>query len=347
MPFTLPTLPELIQRSKEDLQGDALEQSDAQVLARVHAAGLYSLYGYIDYVVKQILPDSADEQMLVRQAELRIGGRKRPTYATGKISLTGTQGAFVPEGSELQAKDGRKYVVVEAVTLAEGTTSAIVRSAETGLAQNAAAGTELNFVSPVSSVEGKATVDEPGITGGEDLESVEALRQRLIRSYRVVPHGGCADDYITWALEVPGVSRAWVIPNHMGAGTVGVFCVKDVGAPSSATAPSSEELNAIKAHIDEVRPVTADVYVKAPTLKPITFSIKLTPDTAAVRASVTSALKNLIATEATLGGTLLISHVRQAVSNATGETDNVVMLPTGDVKADATALLTFGSISWV
>ena len=343
MPFETPTLPELIKRAKEDLQGDALQQSDAQVLARVHAGGLFSIYGYMQWIAKQILPDTADEAMLERQARLRIGGRKQPTQATGSIQVSGTNGAFLPEGTLLQSTDGNQYTVIEAVTIEGSTATAAVISVEKGSAMNMETGETLSLVSPVASIEDEATVLDPGITGGSDLESVEDLRDRVIRSYRIIPCGGDADDYVTWALEVEGITRAWCIPNHMGVGTVGVFCVRDEDDPIT---PDEQELQDVKDHIDTVRPVTADVYVLAPTLKKINFSISVTPDSAAVRTAVQQALQNLIDSEGDLGGTLLLSHIRAAVSSATGETDNTVISPTADITCEATELPVMGDITW-
>ena len=343
MPFKTPTLPELIKRIKEDLQGDALQQSDAQVLSRAHAAALFAIYGYMQWIAKQILPDTADEAMLERQAQLRIGGRKQPTSASGSIQVTGTKGAFLPEGTVLQASNGQKYTVTEAVTLSGTTGITSVVSVETGSAANMNAGDSLTFVSPVASIEDTATVQDPGITGGTDLESIEDLRDRVIRSYRVIPCGGDADDYVTWALEVEGITRAWTIGNYMGPGTVGVFCVRDNDDPIT---PDENELQDVKDHIETVRPVTAEVYVLAPTLKTVNFSIKVTPDTQAVRTAVQAALANMIEAEADLGGTIYLSHIRAAVSSATGETDNTVISPTADIECERTEIPVMGDITW-
>ena len=297
----------------------------------------------MQWIADQILPDTADEAMLERQANLRIGGRKQPSQATGTVQVTGTVGAFLPEGTVLQATNGNQYAVVEAVTLNDTTASASVISIEKGSAMNLDIGETLTLVSPIASIQDEATVEEPGITGGSDLESVEDLRDRVIRSYRIIPCGGDADDYVTWALEVEGITRAWCIPNHMGSGTVGVFCVRDGDDPIT---PDEQELQYVKDHIDTVRPVTANVYVLAPTLKTINFTISVTPDSATVRTAVQAALSNLIDSEGDLGGTIYLSHIRAAVSSATGETDNTVISPATDVTCKATELPVMGQITW-
>ena len=71
------------------------------------------------------------------------------------------------------------------------------------------------------------------------------------------------------------------------------------------------------------------------------------PDTTAVRAAITANLIDLHEREAGLGETLLISHIREAISGAAGETDHSLTLPSDNVTAAANELLTFGGITWL
>lgn len=57
------------------------------------------------------------------------------------------------------------------------------------------------------------------------------------------------------------------------------------------------------------------------------YRIHPVPDTTAVRAAITSSLKDLHEREAGLGDKLLISHIREAISGAAGETDHPLTLP--------------------
>ena len=57
-----------------------------------------------------------------------------------------------------------------------------------------------------------AYVGVNGIGGGADVESDEDLRARVLFRKRNPPHSGSKSDYIAWALEVPGVTRAFVSP---------------------------------------------------------------------------------------------------------------------------------------
>ena len=211
MPFETPSLPVLIQRTQSDLAGDSLRQSDAQVLARTLGGAAYGLYGYLDWIAEQILPDKADESTLERIAALRLNQPRKPAQvATGSVSFTATAGAVLDVDTLLQASDGRTYKVTAARTTVNGSNTTTIAALDAGSLGNADAGLALTPVQPIAGVVGNSfVVLAPGLSGGVARESLESLRSRVIRSYRVIPHGGSASDYETWALEVPGVTRAW------------------------------------------------------------------------------------------------------------------------------------------
>lgn len=344
MPFETPSLPLLISRTTADVASDSLRQSDAQVLARAISGVAYGLYGYQRWIAAQILPDTADEETLERQALLRLETpRKASMAATGTASFNAAAGAVVDANLIAQASDGRQYRIAAAVTTAAGSNVAALEAVNGGTLGNAAAGLQLTLVQPVIGVDDVFTVQAQGLTGGTEQESVESLRARVVRSYQVIPHGGDADDYVTWALECAGVTRAWTVKNYMGPGTVGVFFVRD-GDPSII--PDANEIAVVQAYIESKAPVTAEVYALAPALRMVNYTIKLTPDTTAVRAAVAAELADLHEREAGLGDGLLISHIREAISSAEGETDNVLIMPSSDVTAKANQLLTPGVFTW-
>lgn len=345
MPFETPTLPVLVGRTQSDLASDALRRSDAQVLARALSGAAFGLYGYLDWIAEQVLPDTADEDTLVRVAALRLNQpRKAAQPAVGTASFTAAAGAVLDVDTVLQASDGRTYRVTVNLTAATGTNTASLEAVEAGALGNADAGLALTLVQPVEGVAGTFVVLAPGLLGGIAEESLESLRARVIRSYRVIPHGGSADDYETWALEVPGVTRAWCRGKYVGPGTVGLFVMRDGDANP---VPTPAQLLEVKTHIDPLRPVTAELYVLAPTTVPVVYRIRLTPDTTAVRSAVQAQLVDLHNREAGLGETLLITHIAEAISGATGETDHQLVAPVANVTAETNQLLTFGGIQWL
>ncbi|RON01793.1 baseplate J protein [Pseudomonas brassicacearum] len=345
MPFETPSLPVLISRTQSDLASDSLRQSDAQVLARTLGGAAFGLYGYLDWIAEQILPDKADEPTLERIAALRLNQpRKAAQSARGAVSFSATAGAVLDVDTLLQSSDGRTYKVTAARTTSNGLNSTTIAALDAGSLGNADAGMTLIPVQPIQGIGGTFTVLEPGLTGGIARESVESLRSRVIRSYRIIPHGGSAQDYETWALECPGITRAWCRGSYLGPGTVGLFVMRD---DDPQPVPDATQLALVQAHIEPLRPVTAELHVLAPVQLPVTYSLRLTPDTSAVRAAVEAQLRDLHNREAGLGETLLLTHIAEAISSATGESDHKLVAPAADVTAASNQLLTFGGCVWL
>lgn len=346
MPFETPSLPVLIKRTQSDLAGDSLRQSDAQVLARTLGGAAYGLYGYLDWIAEQILPDKADESTLERIAALRLNQpRKAAQAATGSVSFSASAGAVLDVDTLLQSNDGRTYKVTGARIAVSGANSTTIAALDAGSVGNADAGLTLNLVQPIAGVIGNSfIVQPPGLTGGVGTESLESLRARVIRSYRVIPHGGSAQDYETWALECPGITRAWCRGNFLGPGTVGLFVMRD---DDPQPIPNEEQLADVEAYIEPLRPVTADVRVMAPVQVLVKYTMRVTPNTSAVRAAVETQLRDLHNREAGLGDTLLLSHITEAISSATGESDHSLISPSANVTAQSNQLLTFGGGEWL
>ncbi|MBR8316070.1 baseplate J/gp47 family protein [Burkholderia dolosa] len=347
MAFALPTLPELIERVGGDLTSNAdgaLRRSDQRALIRVHSGASHEMHGYLGWTARQILPDTCDEEMLLRHARLRLAvPRKDAAAAAGYGSASGAEGKTIFAGTLLQSDDQRRYVVVENATIRTGSAKVHVRAVEAGAAGNVTAGTRLRFISPVVGVSDTVVVLDPGVSGGTDQESIERLRQRVIRSYRLVPDGGNGDDYVTWTLEVPGVTRAWCRPHYMGLGTVGVFFMRD---DDLDPVPNEQARAAVKAYIEKQRPVTAELYVLAPKPRPINFDIRLSPDDEATRAAVVKSLSDLLERDGALGVTVLESRLRHAISGPRGERDHKLLQPEDDVVLEPNEIPVIGEVTW-
>lgn len=350
MAFARPTLTELINRTLADTTSrlsvdELLRRADAEVLARVLAGAAHGLYGYIDWLSRQILPDTSESEWLERHASLWLSeGRKPAAAATGAVSFTGVSGSVVPSGTVLQTAAGVQVATTEEITLATGTGSATAEAVDAGEAGNLIAGTPLSLVSPITGVQSSATVVSGGLTGGADIEDDEALRDRVIARIQQPPQGGCAYDYEAWTLQVEGVTRAWVYAQELGLGTVTVRFVRDDDA---SLIPDAAEVATVQAYIDTLRPVTAQVTVVAPTAVPLDITITdLTPDTATVRAAIEAEITDLLRREAVPGGTILISHLREAISIAADESDHELTSPVANVTHATGELAVLGTITW-
>jgi uncharacterized phage protein gp47/JayE len=89
------------------------------------------------------------------------------------------------------------------------------------------------------------------------------------------------------------------------------------------------------------------VTVVAPVAVPLDLTITgLTPDTAAVRAAIEAEIIDLLRREAVPGGTILLSHLREAISIAAGEADHALTIPAANVTHATGELAVLGTITW-
>lgn len=351
MPFARPALQELVDRAVADiasrLQGGApaLRRSNLNVLAKTRAGGNHEIYGYLDWMFRQLFPDTAEGEYLQRWATIFLDvPQKQATFAAGPITLPGVNGAIVPAGTVLQRADGAEFTVDADATVSGGVASPTVTALVAGVAGNTDAGIVLSLVLPIDGIMGSGTVGAGGLVGGFDIESPDSVRYRLLTRLRRPPQGGADFDYVDWALEVPGVTRAWCYPKYLGPGTVGLCFVTD-GAPGGLI-PDAATVAAVQSYVQARCSVIADLTVFAPAAVPLDFTIQLTPNTAAVQAAVQAELADLIGREATPGGTILLSHIDQAISNAAGETDHVLVSPATNVSVAAGQISVMGAITW-
>lgn len=348
MSWTRPTLAELIERITSDLSSRLLDgvsvltRSVLGVLARVFAGAVHLLHGFLSWSHKQHFVHLCESEYLDAHASTWGLTRTAAAYASGGVEFAGEDGSVVPSGTELSRSDGALYTLSADVTIASGSGSGVVAAQEAGADGDAEEGTTLSLVSAVDGVSVSATVGDGGLSGGLDEEADAGLRARVLARIQEPPHGGAAHDYVAWALEISGVSAAWCYPLYLGAGTVGVTFVVEDGP-----IPGTDKVAEVQAHIDEMRPVTAEVTVFAPVPVGVDFEISgLVPDTSAVRAAVETELAALIEREAEPAGAIPLSHVREAVSAAAGEEDHTLVSPASDVVMGAGEYPVMGTVTW-
>lgn len=349
MPFNRPTLSDLVAQARDDIDtrlpgaDSRVRRNALDVLATIIAGGLHGLYGLLDYIWRQIFPDSAEAENMARWAAIWGVTRKAATSATGTADLTGVNGSILPEGTLFVRSDGAEYVATASATIVMGIASVAVEATAPGTKGNSPAGQKLNLVSPVAGIGSVATLTA-GATTGANEEDDDSLRSRLLNRIQQPPHGGNRQDYINWVLEVPGVTRAWLAPAELGLGTLTLRFVMDGRLD---IIPLAGDIELVEAYLDERRPVTADLIVVAPIPRPIDFTVRALPNTPEVNAAVEEELRDLLRREAEPGGTLLISHVREAISLAAGEFDHETVVPNADIVNPTGEMPVFGSVTFV
>ncbi|KMQ72831.1 baseplate J/gp47 family protein [Marinobacter subterrani] len=353
MPWNSPSLTELAEGVRADIRGRVssarpeLRRSLLRVIADVDAGVAHGLYGYLAWLAKQLMIDTADAEYLERWAGIWRIEREEAVSATGPVLLTGTSGAQVLQDTELEHDSGAVYTVDDTVTLdAQGNAVAQLTAVEPGASGNLDAGATLRFVEPVSGVNAEATVDTEGLTGGADQEDIERLRERLLERIRRQPHGGSEADYIGWALEAhPDVTRAWVYPHQPDEGEVSLRLVCDELAN---IIPTDAVIQAVETYIDGERPVAArGFYAVKPVAKPLDPSIRLTPDTQQARDRVSAALKDFLTDVAKPGGTLYREQLSGVIYVAAGDSRHELVMPDTDVVHAINEIAVLGTPTWL
>ena len=364
MPFSRPTLDQLIERVKTDIKGGLqvttiLRRSFLGVISRSLAGLSHLLHGYLDWISLQVFPDTAEAEGLARWAAIWGIERKEATFAELNITITGNEGGVIPSNTIYQRGDSVQYHLDAEITIpVSGTIIGKLIAEESGANSNYDVGETISLLSPIANVDSDAIV-ESIVIDAEDTEDDESLRSRLITRLQLPPLGGSANDYIQWCLEVAGVTRAWVLPQNTGAGTVGVSFVEDGEVD---IIPSPAKVSEVDDYIQERKPVTALVTVFAPTPAPMTLTIKLKPNTSEVQDNVNSELEDLVKRDAALAGAyktpsethdgaILLSKINQAISIAVGLDDHEVTLINGiapaNVVPNTNELITLGALTWL
>ena len=331
MSWETPSLSDVRQQNADYIVGklgtNVLPNGETRVLADANAGNAHLNLQYLDWLATQLLPDTAEDQFLDKWGNIFLvnadgsRGRKVGTYAIG------VNGTIFPAGS-LLIYGTVAYETTAQVVLGSGPTTIAIRALDVGAVGNLAAGTTLAIQVAIAGVSGTAGATVVSLTGGSDQETNDELRARVLQRIRQPPMGGDADDYVQWALQVAGVTRAWCSPLEMGMGTVTLrFMCDDLRAPAGGL-PNASDIAAVQSYLDTVRPVAVkDFFVVAPILQPVSFGLSnfdIEPDRGTISAAVITMLKRKASPAYSLNGVpqppvdIPAAWVSQAVYGAIG-----------------------------
>jgi uncharacterized phage protein gp47/JayE len=332
MPWLTPTLRNVRELVRDGVRGSlpgadaSVPNSVLRVISDAMAALAHLTLQYIDWLARQLLPDSAETEFLDRHGTIWLEnsdgsrGRKLASLASGSMSATGSNGAVIPLGTRLISAALRVgYETTETATMGGTATPVKVRALDPGAQSNLDSGSVITFDPPPAGIEQNGTIIT--MIGGADEESDEELRARVLLRIQQPPMGGSETDYLQWTLDVPGVSRAWCAPLEQGMGTVVVRFMMDVLRADNNGIPLADDVQAVADYLNSKRPVAVkDIFVVAPIPFPIVMNIsELVEDTGSVRASIEETLQDMFLEKSIPGGTLYRSWVDAAISEAIGE----------------------------
>jgi len=385
MPYSRPTLTQQRALVAADISGslpgsDALLRfSSLNILGTVLAGLAQEQYGYTDWVSLQANPFTATDEFLEAWAALKNVFREAATQAglavPGQVTFPGSNGTSLPIGTPLVRGDGVGFTTTSAGVWSGSsvTVNAVANADPTGLTGafgNCAVGTVMTLGTAIAGITSTGSVTT-AFTGGADVEQDESLRSRMLQAYQNVPQGGAQKDYVTWALQVNGVTRAWCNPNGFGAGTIVVYPMLDVteaannGFPQGVSGVATletrgtptatgDQLN-VANWIYPLRPATALVYVYAPSQQVVNFSITGTGSfSAATKALIASAIAGIfvlygspLSTVAGQNGVIDMSYINSAIAAISGTQGFVVTVPNGNIVGTTGQLPVLGTINWL
>ncbi|MFC0140344.1 baseplate J/gp47 family protein [Erwinia mallotivora] len=376
MPYQRPTLSELRSRNRQFITselentGELLRFSNLRILADVDAGMSHLHFAYLDWIARQSNPFTAEDEGLAAWGALKNVYQKDAMAGTGPaVSFIGIAGRIVPAGSLLNRNNGVQYSLDQAVTInadntGTGSVTAVLPDSDSSLSAadgNAPTDTTLTLDSAIDGVDSSAVAVE-AITGGANMEEEEAFRKRVLQAYQADAEGGSEDDYKRWALEVPGVTRAWVAPRLLGAGSIGLYFMCDgddrtnhgfpVGTDGVATKEkypygkaTGDQLR-VADYIFPLRPATTLVWACSPLQNVIDFDIGGIPNAGAdVVAAIENAIDEVFFDNGEPGGKIFLSDLSLSIGAIDGTRGFVLNQPAGTfIQLDAGALPLRGQI---
>ena len=380
MPFKRKTLTELRDENRNFLQaelknvGALLRFANLKVVADMDAGMAHLHYGYLDYMALQSNPFTATGEYLAGWMALKRVYRKPASAAKSKdVKAVGAANRIIPVGTILNRGDGYQYTVATEIKIQDsgeghgGITAVLPDVTDDvtggGANGNADAGTVLTLDVNIAGVEAQVTLIEAA-TGGADIEDEEVFRSRGLLSWQEPPQGGSDTDYKKWALEVSGVTRAWVKRRLNGAGTVGVYIMCDGnlndGFPVGTDGISQlEEWGAVKAsgdqlsvadHIYPLQTDTAIIFVCSPIRKTINFEIAGIKDAdSTVVSSIKEALTSLFFEESNTDGSgkIDLSDINKSISNVDGTKGYILNIPSSNITFKIGEIPILGEVKFV
>lgn len=355
MPFERDNLDTLIERARADIKarlgidGAIVRRSTADILATVSAGTAHLSYGALDFLALQLFVDTANRENLIRIGSFWGLSPNAATFATGTLIATGVDTTAIPLGTIVVRDDAALFDSTAAVVIIGVTAMVPVVAQVAGDAGNTEESATLELQSPITDIDSEMTVDAPGLAGGNDEESTEDFRDRVLQFLRSSPSGGSDSDYVKWTLEIFPDARVWVFENTLLLGQVTVVFVR-VDPDGTINFPSGGEVAQVQVKLDSERPTTAEVDARSPDNLVLPYTLVIVPNNPDTQNAVTAELDELHASQAAAGdgagrGTIFISQVYAAVGRAP-LTDFSVTLPAGDTVPALFELVTRGTINF-
>lgn len=336
-----------MKRCCEERTGLALpDGGDMAVRLYAAAAQLESLWAQADFLERQSFPQTASGEYLERQAAMRGLNRRASAKSVGvvrfHIASALTEALTVPAGTRCETATETAFVTTAAATIPAGSlyADAPAEAVSAGAGGNVPAGSIT--VTPLPPTGITRCSNPAPFAGGAEEETDEALRSRVLSSYKKLPNGANAAYYELQALSVPGVAAAGVYPKLRGAGTVDVVISSLSGVPADAL------VSAVQSRLNAQREICVDIDVSAPTAAPVAVTASVKAGAGYTYAAVKTAVEQAVAaffSGELLGRDVLRAELCAVIYSVPGVINYTLTAPAADVTAQWNTLPTAGTVT--
>ncbi len=226
------------------MAGDDIDTSEGSIFydaAAPAAMQLAALYTSLSDVINEIFPDTASEEYLILHA------------AEAGLSRGEASSSVIVGGFDTEIDEGTRFILGKYTYVSGG--EADYADAVDGYfyyeltcetAGSATSGNSVGTLVPASYIDGLTYAEALGlISAGEDEESVESLRSRVISAMRFPAFGGNIASYRNYVDAFEKVGGVRIYPAYNGGGTVKVVIISSGGG-----APDEEVVKEIKESLD-------------------------------------------------------------------------------------------------
>jgi uncharacterized phage protein gp47/JayE len=276
-------LARMAEKFAEESGCQVAENSEIAQRMQIFAAEVFSAYAHMEWIKRQMFPQTAQREQLTLHAQQRGLERKNGTKSFGEILFSRSSklphDVVVPKGTICAAKvcAGEqksfylRFQTTEQSAIKAGELQVLVpaRAAKIGEESNVLPNTVSLIINPPAGIE--AATNPQKFEGGTNKESDEELRARLLESYKNIPNGTNCAFYEKIAMSFPEVHSANVIPRERGPGTVDLYLAAKSGVPTKKV------LENIQAKINQLREINVDAKVHAATLLNLNICLQIEP----------------------------------------------------------------------
>jgi uncharacterized phage protein gp47/JayE len=324
-------------------------QSLLKVFSSVDAGIYHQLLGDLDFLARQIFPDTAEGENLREHWSSRV----TPLYAVGaagELLVTGTPGKTIPAGVVFQAASGETYHTETAREIGSGGSAIVnVKAEGSGIVTNLAAGEKLVIVSAIPvGIDSEASVSGAGIMGGSEAESDEEYLARVLAALRNPTRYGRKDDFAAWAMDASAeVQAAWEFRNF---GVFGAVLVLVINGNQFDGVSAVGNIAEVVSYISEVAPPVLFT-ARSPEIVSVNPSVSLPPreDTLTNRERAESRLRTYMQIMAKPGALITAGALKEAVIDGVAITDAVVKIDGSVIGVIPTTILQYpyiGALTW-